>query len=158
MRNRAAPPGRAPEKGHFFAELARKKKAKLLEYNVTGRISDEEFLSMAAGCSAEIQAEEEAARELEEQLESSASRKQHIERIRRTLRAAQDSAAQGLIGREFVDQYIDKIYATPEADGTLRLDVKIFTGETAQKSLDRLAHRTGHTFKKMIEAYENGLK
>ncbi len=140
------------------AELARKKKAKLLEYNVTGRISDEEFLSMAAGCSAEIQAEEEAARELEEQLESSASRKQHIERIRRTLRAAQDSAAQGLIGREFVDQYIDKIYATPEADGTLRLDVKIFTGETAQKSLDRLAHRTGHTFKKMIEAYENGLK
>ena len=139
-------------------ELARKKKAKLLEYNVTGQISDADFLSMTAGCNQEIEEAEAAIQELEEHLESSADYKKHIEDIRRTLKAAQDSAAQGLIGREFVEQYIDRIYATPEEDGTLRLDVKIFTGESTARSLEKLKRRTGHTFKKMIEAYENGLK
>ena len=140
------------------AELARKKKAKLLEYNVTGQISDAGFLSMNAGCDREIEEAEAAIQELEEQLESSADCKKHIEDIRRTLKAAQDSAARGLIGREFVEQYIDKIYVTPEEDGALRLDVKIFTGESTARSLEKLKRRTGHTFKKMIEAYENGLK
>lgn len=140
------------------AELAQKKKAKLLEYNVTGQISDGDFLSMTAGCNREIQAAEEAIQELEEQIESIADCKKHIDGIRRTLKAAQDSAAQGLIGREFVERYIDKIYVTPEENGTLRLDVKIFTGESTARSLEKLKHHTGHTFKKMIEAYENGLK
>ena len=31
-------------------------------------------------------------------------------------------------------------------------------GETTQKYLTKLALRTGHTFKKMIEAYEQGLQ
>lgn len=141
-----------------IAELAQKKKAKLLEYNVTGQISDADFLSMTSGCNQEIEEAEAAIQELEEQLESSAGYKKHIEDIRRTLKAAQDSAAQGLIGKEFVEQYIDKIYVTPEEDGTLRLDVKIFTGESTARSLEKLKRRTGHTFKKMIEAYENGLK
>ena len=140
------------------AELAQRKKAKLLEYNVTGQISDADFLSMTAGCNQEIGEAEAAIRELEEQMESSADCKKHIDDIRRTLKAAQDSAAQGLIGKEFVEQYIDKIYVTPEEDGTLRLDVKIFTGESTARSLEKLKRRTGHTFKKMIEAYENGLK
>ena len=140
------------------AELAQKKKSKLLEYNVTGQISDADFLSMTAACNAEIEGAEEAVRELEEQLESSADYKKHIEDIRRTLKAAQESAAQGLIGKEFVERYIDKIYVTPQEDGTLRLDVKIFTGESTARSLEKLKRRTGHTFKKMIEAYENGLK
>lgn len=140
------------------AELAQKKKSKLLEYNVTGQISDADFLSMTAACNEEIETAAEAVRELEEQMESSAEYKKHIEDIRSTLKAAQESAAQGLIGKEFVERYIDKIYVTPEENGTLRLDVKIFTGESTQRSLEKLKRRTGHTFKKMIEAYENGLK
>ena len=149
---------RRMEEHRKIAELARKKKAKLLEYNVTGQISDADFLSMTADCNREIEEAEAAVQELEEQLESSVDCKKHIEDIRRTLKAAQDSAAQGLIGKEFVEQYIDKIYVTPEEDGALRLDVKIFTGESTARSLEKLKRRTGHTFKKMIEAYENGLK
>ncbi len=139
-------------------ELAQRKKAKLLEYNVTGRISDADFLSMTAGCNAEIEAAEQAVRELEEQLESSEDFHRHIEDIRRTLKSAQEDAAHGLVSKEFVDRYIDKIYVTPEEGGALRLDVKIFTGETTQRHLEKLQRRTGHMFKKMIEAYENGLK
>ena len=51
----------------------------------------------------------------------------------------------------------DKIFVTPEADGSMRLQIKIFTGETTDKYLQSLRRRTGHTFKKMIESYEKGL-
>jgi len=84
--------------------------------------------------------------------------KQHIDTIRRVLKQAQEDAASGVINKEFVDKYIDKIYATPEEDGSMRLQIKIFTGETTEKYLQNLRSRTGHTFKKMIEAYENSMQ
>ena len=37
---------------------------------------------------------------------------------------------------------------------TMMLDIKIFTGETPQKSLSEIPRRTGHTFKRMIEQQE----
>ena len=46
----------------------------------------------------------------------------------------------------------------------MRLDIKIFTGESCEKYLQKLKRkanlegRTSHTFKKMIEAYENSIK
>ena len=40
----------------------------------------------------------------------------------------------------------------------MKLEIKIFTGETSEKYLENLRERTGHTSKKMIEAYENGAK
>ena len=59
---------------------------------------------------------------------------------------------------EFVEKYIDKILVTPEGDNTMRLDIKIFTGESTTKYLEKLRVRTGHMSKKMIEAYEQGLQ
>ena len=59
--------------------------------------------------------------------------------------------------KEFVDKYIDKIFVTLEKDGTMRLQIKIFTGETTDKYLSKLRGRTGHTSKKMIESYEKSL-
>ena len=73
------------------------------------------------------------------------------------LQNAKRDAAQGIINKEFVDRYIDKIFVTPE-DGRLKLQIKIFTGDTTDKYLANLRSRTGHTFKKMIESYENGMK
>ena len=46
-----------------------------------------------------------------------------------------------------MEQYIDKIFATPEEEGSSRLQIKIFTGETTDKYLQNLRSRTGHTFK-----------
>ena len=45
----------------------------------------------------------------------------------------------------------------------MRLDIKIFTGESCEKYLQKLKRkanlegRTGHTFKKMIQSYEQGM-
>ena len=139
------------------ADLARKKKSKLLGYNAAGQLSDKDFLAMNKDCDREIDEAEMQIYELEQQQLSKEEFRKHIDTIRRVLHDAKRDAAQGIINKEFVDKYIDKIFVTPEADGTMRLQIKIFTGETTDKYLSKLRGRTGHTFKKMIESYEKNL-
>ena len=139
-------------------DIAQKKKSKLLEYNVTGQLSDADFLAMNNACTEEIKDAEAQIHELEQQMFSREEFRKHMDAIRATLEAARRDAAQGMVTVEWVNKYIDKILVTPEDDGSLRLDIKIFTGETTQKYLSNLARRTGHTFKKMIEAYEQGMQ
>ena len=139
-------------------ELAQKKKSKLLEYNVTGQLSDADFLTMNKACTQEVKDAEAQILELEQQLFSREEFRKHMDAIRSTLEAARRDAAQGIITSDFVSKYIGKILVIPEEDGFMRLDIKIFTGESTQKFLAKLAHRTGHMFKKMIEAYEQGLQ
>ena len=78
--------------------------------------------------------------------------------MKATMRSMEQAAATGAITKEFVDEFIDKIFVTPENDHTLRLDIKIFTGEATMRYFEKLAGRTGHISKKMIEAYEQGLQ
>ena len=139
-------------------ELALKKKGKLLELTALGQISNEDFAEMTRACNAEIKAAERDLAELRAQRDDSEEFRRHMEKISSTLRAAEREANAGAITKEFVDTFVDKIIATPVDGHTMRLDVKIFTGETTAKYLEKLASRTGHTFKKMIEAYENGMK
>ena len=139
-------------------ELAQKKKAKLLEYNVTGAISDADFLSMNRGCAAEIADAETKIKELEMQLYSKEEFRQKIESMKATMRKMELAAATGAITKEFVDEYIDRIFVTPEGDNVMRMDIKIFTGEATMRYFEKLAHRTGHISKKMIEAYEQNMQ
>ena len=138
-------------------ELAQKKKSKLLGYNAAGQLSDRDFLSMNKDCDREISEAERQIYDLEQRQMSREDFRKQIDTIRRVLDEARRDAAQGLISKEFVDRYIDKIFATPEEDGSLRLQIKVFTGETTDKYLTNLRSRTGHTFKKMIESYEKNL-
>jgi len=139
-------------------ELAQKKKSKLLEYNVTGAISDSDFLAMNAQCAQEIADAEGQIQELEQQLYSKEEFRRQIDAMKAAMQAMERSAASGAITKEFVEEFIDKIYVTPENDHTMRLDIKIFTGEATQRYFEKLAGSTGHTFKKMIEAYEQGMQ
>ena len=139
------------------ADLSRKKKSKLLGYNAAGQLSDKDFLAMNKECDKEIEEAERQIYELEQQQLSKDEFKKHIDTIRRVLHDAKRDAAQGIINKDFIDKYIDKIFVTPEADGTMRLQIKIFTGETTDKYLSKLRGRTGHTLKKMIESYEKSL-
>ena len=139
-------------------ELAEKKKAKLLEYNVTGAISDSDFLTMNKQCAAEIAEAEAQIKELQMQLYSKEEFRQQIETMKTVMRNMEQSAATGIITKEFVDEFIDKIFVTPENDHTLRLDVRIFTGEDTMRYFEKLEFRSGNTFKKMIEAYEQNMQ
>ena len=139
-------------------DLAEKKKAKLLEFNVTGAISDADFLSMNSQCSREIAAAEARIRELEQELYSKEEFRKRIESMEATMKAMELAASTGAITTEFINEFIDKIFVTPENEGIMRLDVRIFTGESTQRYFEKLAGRTGHMFKKMVEAYERNLK
>ena len=134
-----------------------KKKQKLLAFNAMGELSDQDFLAMNKECTRELEAAQKELEELTAQRDSAADFKKQIDTVRRCLREAQRDAETGVINKEFVDRYIDKIFATPEDSGTLRLQIKLFTGEVTDKYLTSLRGRTGHTFKKMIEAYEQNL-
>ena len=139
-------------------ETVEKKKQKLLTFNALGELSDQDFLAMNRQCAAEL---ETARRELEEltaQRESAGDFQAHIARIRKVLREAAAHAEDGIVTKEFVDTYVDKIFATPQEDGSMLLQIKIFTGETTDKYLQNLRSRTGHTFKKMIQAYESSMQ
>ena len=111
-------------------DLALKKKSKLLEYNVTGAISDADFISMNKQCADEIAQAEAQLKELEKQLYSKEEFSKQIEALKATMRSLEQAAATGAISTEFVNEYIDKILVTPENENILRLDIKIFTGES----------------------------
>ena len=140
--------------------LAQKKKSKLLELVALDSITPDDFKAMTAGCNADIEAAEQELAELREQQESGEEFNTNMERIRRVLRDAMRDCANGEITKEFVDTFIDRILVTPEDDGTVRLTIKIFTGESCEKYLHKLKRRanfegrTGHTSTKMIQAYE----
>ena len=138
--------------------VGEKKKQKLLMFNAMGELPDKDFLAMNKQCTAEIDAARAELADLIQQRDSAADFKKHMDTIRRVLKDAAADAANGLINKEFVDEFIDKIYATMEDDGSMHLQIKIFTGETTDKYLANLISRTGHISKKMIEAYEQNMQ
>lgn len=152
------------EEAEARGELARKKKSKLLELVALDAITPADFKSMTAQCNADIEAVELELRELRSQQESSEEFRSHMEKVRSVLAAAEKDVANGVVTKEFIDTFVDKIFVTPEEKNTVRLDIRIFTGDSTQKYLERLKRRsnlegsTGHTFKKMIEAYESGMQ
>ena len=143
-------------------ELGEQKKNKLLELVTMGTISTINFRSMTETCDKEMEYAQTTLAELEEQLITRDEYQRHINEIKRNLEAAIKDANTGLITTQFVSQYIDKIYVTPSDNDTAKLEIKIFTGESTEKWLNKLSKRyrsrTGNTFKKMIESYENSMK
>ncbi len=160
-----------------------KKKSKLLEYNIAGQINDRDFVEMNKQITDESSEIYSAIQEIEYEINSRAEYKQKIEEIRNILFKAENEASQNMIDSAFINRYIDKIYVTPIEEGTVEISVKIFSGETVEKHLSNLRKRhksiknaektdenessdngivndgrTGHTFKKMIESYENSMK
>lgn len=139
-------------------DVIQRKKQKLLAFNAMGELSDTDFLAMNKSCTQELEQTQWELSQLMDQRDSASDFKKQIDTIRRCIREAEADAANGQINEEFVQRYIDKIFATVQDDGTMLLQVKLFTGEICDKYLENLRVRTGHTFKKMIEAYEQGLQ
>lgn len=134
-------------------DLANKKKSKLLEYNISGKLSDNDFISMNNQISKDIAKFEEEIATLEEQKNSKDKLKEHIEKIKKLLKQAEADAQEKIIDKEFIRRYIDRIYVSPE-NSRLKLSIKIFTGGVTEKYLEDFKSRTGHTFKVIVEDVE----
>ncbi len=140
-------------------ELGDQKKNKLLELVTTGAITTANFKSMTDTCDREVEEARKRLAELEEELFTKEEYQKHMREVRSRLESAVRDAGTGIITNEFVAQYIDKIFVTIEDNGTAKLEIKIFTGKSTEKWLEKLRGRTGHTMKKMIQSYEqNNLK
>ena len=135
-----------------------KKQQKLLTFNALGELSDRDFLAMNRQCVRELEQARAEQERLQEEATSAGNRKGRFDAFRRALQKAREQAADGLIDRSFVEQFIVRIDATPEGPDTVRLQILLRTGSKSEETLDRRAGRPGHMFKKMIESYENGLK
>ena len=122
--------------------LEEKKKSKLLEYNVNGDITDKDYIKMNNECKKKIEELEAELSECRDRQNSKEDFRRHIDTIRAVLKKAEDDAADGIITREFCDSYIDRIFVTPE-DGEMRLEIKLFTGDTCEKYLVGLRRRSG---------------
>ena len=81
-----------------------------------------------------------------------------IEQLKAALRRRLEAPSPNLIDRDFVDRFISRIDVEPLENGVISLNIKLLTGETVSRALQKLKGRTGQTFKKMIESYENGMK
>lgn len=114
-----------------------KKKQKLLDYNINGDISDKDFIKMNNDAIKKIERAEAEKFELEDRLNSETEFKDHIREIKTTLEKAAEEAADGVIDAAFINKYIDKIFVSAE-ENTLKLDIKIFTGETCEKYLKKI--------------------
>ncbi len=162
-------------------ELNLKKKNKLLELVSLDSISPKNYKEMSEACEREENELEKELQELKDQSASNEEFRLHMEKVRSVLRKAEEYAGAREITKEFIDTFIDMIYVTPLDDGSMRLDIRIFTGDTTEKYLEKLKSRAGHikqendrtkenptittvpendvpaghTFKKMVEKYEN---
>ena len=121
-------------------ETEKKKKAKLLEYNVNGDISDKDFISMNTAAIRTIESAEREIAEIEESQSSKGELKKHIEEIKSLLEEAHREAANGVIGYKFINRYIDRIFVTADGD-TLKLNIKLFTGDTCENHLAKRRKR-----------------
>jgi DNA invertase Pin-like site-specific DNA recombinase len=159
-----------------------RKKDKLLLLVMDGNITGKDFKRMCDEYNVVIDQAEATIKELEESMASAEEFHKQIQGIRDALGRARQAAKNGIINNDFVNSYIDKIMVTPEDDKTVRLDIKIFTGERTEKYLQKLKRyagkgeneaeiaekealkdenkngSTGVTFKKMIESYEQNMK
>ena len=149
------------EKKHII-ELATQKKNKLLELVTIGAVTATNFKAMTDNCDREIAEAQASIAGLEEELFTQEEYRRHMAEVKARLEAAVKDASTGMITNEFVAQYIDKIFVTSEGNDTAKLEIKIFTGKNTEKWLQKLnarsISRTGHTSKKMIEAYEQGMQ
>ena len=124
-------------------DLTQKKKSKLLEYNVTGAISDSDFIAMNKQCNQEIRDADANIKELERQRYNKDELRKQIESMESVMENMKLVTAAEAITPEFVDDFIDKIHVTIENKYTARLEIRIFTGESAKRSLKIRTGRRG---------------
>ena len=138
-------------------EMEEKKKQKLLQYNVSGQMSDKEYLSQLSACNREIERLQGEIGTLTEILREKRDFSEEIAKVRSILAMAQKSLDADEISRPFVDRFIKEIVVSAE-EGCVRLEIRLNAGDTIVKTLEKAGGRSGRTSKKMIEAYENGMK
>ena len=137
------------------------KKDKLFDLYCAGDKSRADYLRSEARLDGELAKLESHLESLKEQTVAKEEFSEQMKKVREALKNALKASQSGIITPEFVAKYIDRIDVTINGAGAAHLDIKVYTGKENQAWLTKLGTayevRTGNTFKKMVESYENNL-
>ena len=135
------------------------KKDKLLEYNLDGKIEDREFIRRNDLFNEELRKWENRISEIEKERDMNQLNLEEIYGLKKEMKGFSEVYPEDFT-QSLINLFIDKIYAEPVDERTMKLKIVLNTGETRAKAYER--HRTReknvscseHMFKKMIEAQE----
>lgn len=137
------------------------KKDKLFDLYCAGDKSRADYLRNEARLDNELAKLESHLENLKAQTVAKEEFSEQMKKVREALKNALKASQSGIITPEFVAKYIDRIDVTINGAGAAHLDIKVYTGKENQAWLTKLGTayevRTGNTFKKMVESYENNL-
>ena len=115
-------------------EEIKKRKTKLLGYNVSGQITDDEFIEMKDALTKAQKEKEAELNRLEEVLFSRKKMEDRLSEVRSALEKMKYIKSSDMIDEVFVRNYIDRIDI--EMDGkTPKLSIRLMTGKAVDKVL-----------------------
>ena len=147
------------ERGRISSEIlaVEKRQDELLDMKLSGLLTTDEFKRMMDKTRAQKAELEDALEDLSNWEEISEHLEGQMERLKKTLAFGVGKLEDGLITRDFVDNFIQRIDVTPLDDGHIKLDIQLLTDKVIHREFEKIKGRTGQTSKKMIQSYEQGM-
>lgn len=121
------------------------KKDKLLEYNATGQISDEQFLKMLKVCEQEIENAQSEILKLKDMHKSNQDFETQIRQLQDIINNSTNDIENGVVNKEFIDKYIEQIFVTPIDKDNMMLNVKLVTGGQKKTTISKPANSKSRT-------------
>lgn len=147
------------EREQITAELSAidDKQEQLLDMKIAGDLTLDEFKRMMAKTRVQKAQLETALDNITNWEQVAEQMEEQVERLKRALSFKLEDLEDGLITRDFVDNFIKRIDVTPLDEQHIRLQIHLLTDDTVQRELEKIKGRTGQLSKKMIESYEKSL-
>lgn len=127
------------------------KQDQLLDMKVSGDLTLDEFKRMMDKTRAQKAELEKALDSMANWEEIAEQMEAQVERLKRALSFKLEDLEDGMINRDFVDNFIKRIDVTPNSDRQISLKIHLLTGEIVQKELEKIKGRTGQ-LSKLISA------
>lgn len=134
-------------------DLIEKKKEKILEYNLDGKISDTEFIKRNNSFNDQLLVMEQEKEILKKQQVAQFDYYKSIREIEGFIQDLLKGTERIAITKQTIDTLIDKIFVSQNIGGETELFVRLKTMD----EYEFIKSRSGHMFKKMIESYERGM-
>lgn len=119
------------------------KQDQLLDMKVSGDLTLDEFKRMMDKTRAQKAELEKALDSMANWEEIAEQMEAQVERLKRALSFKLEDLEDGMINRDFVDNFIKRIDVTPNSDRQISLKIHLLTGEIVQKELEKIKGRTG---------------
>jgi len=133
------------------------KKANLIDMRSDGELTKEEFRTKKSEVDEKIVEIEKTIKELDQGRLTKEAYADKLNTIRNRLVQAEKDVDSGIITPDFVKHYIDRINVSTEGN-IINLEITLFSGIKLNSVIEKNGGRSGTMVKKMIEAYENGMK